>query len=127
MEAKTAAEGLPEDDAERAGAIAAAERAIKEATAQKKAAQTILDEVPVDDGTTTPTTAVDSLKEAVAAVKGANRLAEGYPMMPAAIGKRIAGEVMTAIGTRCPGHQRHPRRCDINGWHHERCRGHRGR
>ncbi|MYF08347.1 MAG: hypothetical protein F4233_10770 [Rhodospirillaceae bacterium] len=97
MAAKTAAEALPEDDAGRAGAIAAAERAIEEATADKTAAQAILDKNPLQDGTTTPTTEVDSLKDAVAQVKGSNRLAEGYPMMPAAIGKRIAGEVMTAI------------------------------
>ena len=99
MAAKTAAEGLPEDDAGRAGAIAAAERAIEEATADKNAAQAILDKNPLQDGTTTPTTEVDSLRDAVAQVKGANKLAEGYPMMPAAIGKRIAGEVMAAIGT----------------------------
>ena len=92
------AKALPEDDAERAGAIAAAERAVEEAKAQKAAAQEILDENPLQTDTTTPTTEVDSLKEAVAAVKGSNRLAEGYPMMPAAIGKRIAGEVGTAIG-----------------------------
>ena len=92
------AKALPEDDAERAGAITAAERAVEEAKAQKAAAQEILDENPVDSGTTTPTTAVDSLKEAVAAVKGSNRLADDYPMMPAAIGKRIATEVGTAIG-----------------------------
>ncbi len=103
MDAKTAAEGLPEDDAERAGAIAAAERAIEEATAEKKAAQAILDKNPLQTDGTTPTTEVDSLKEAVAQVKGANRLAEGYPMMPAAIGKRIAGEVMTAIAAAAPG------------------------
>ena len=103
MDAKTAAEALPADDAERAGAIAAAERAIEEATTEKRAAQAILDKNPVDAGTTTPTAAVDSLRDAVAAVKGPNRLAEGYPMMPAAIGKRIAGEVMTAIGTAAPG------------------------
>ncbi|MDE0280118.1 MAG: hypothetical protein OXN16_03435, partial [Gammaproteobacteria bacterium] len=103
MMAKTAAEGLPEDDAERAGAIAAAERAIEEAMTEKGAAQAILDKNPVDAGTTTPTTAVDSLRDAVAQVKGANKLADDYPMMPAAIGKRIAGEVMTAIGTATPG------------------------
>ena len=98
MDAKTAAEALPEDDAGRAGAIAAAERAIEDATADKAAAQAILDKNPLTTGTTDRTPEVDSLKEAVEAVKGANRLAEGYPMMPAAIGKRIAGEVMTAIG-----------------------------
>ena len=103
MAAKTAAEGLPEDDAERAGAIAAAERAIEEATAEKKAAQAILDKNPLDAGTTTPTTAVDSLRDAVAQVKGANKLADDYPMMPSAIGKRIAGEVMTAIAAAAPG------------------------
>ena len=103
MAAKTAAEGLPEDDAERAGAIAAAERAIEEATAEKNMAQAILDKNPLQANGTTPTTEVDSLKDAVAAVKGPNRLAEGYPMMPAAIGKRIAGEVMTAIGTAAVG------------------------
>ena len=103
MDAKTAAEALPEDDAERASAIAAAERAIEEATADKKAAQAILDKNPLQADGTTPTTEVDSLRDAVAAVKGSNRLAEGYPMMPAAIGKRIAGEVMTAIGTATPG------------------------
>ena len=98
MAAKTAAEGLPADDAGRAGAIAAAERAIEEATADKNAAQAILDKNPMtDDDPPVVTPAVDSLKEAVAAVKGSNRLAEGYPMMPAAIGKRIAGEVMTAL------------------------------
>ncbi|MDE0175939.1 MAG: hypothetical protein OYH76_09105 [Defluviicoccus sp.] len=103
MAAKEAAEALSEDDAERADAIAAADRAIEEATEDKKAAQAILDKNPLQDGTTTPTTEVDSLKEAVAQVKGANRLAEGYPMMPAAIGKRIAGEVMTAIAAAAPG------------------------
>ena len=76
----------------------AAERAIKEAMAQKEAAQAILDKTM-----TTPADTVDTLMEAVAAVKGANRLAEGYPMMPAAIGKRIAGEVMTAIAAATPG------------------------
>ena len=98
MDLKTAAEALPADDAERAGAIAAAERAIKEAMAQKEAAQAILNKNPLQTDGTTPTTEVDSLMEAVAAVKGSNKLADDYPMMPAAIGKRIAGEVMTAIG-----------------------------
>ena len=98
MDAKTAAEALPADDAERAGAIAAAERAIKEAMAQKEAAQAILNKNPLQDGTTTPTTEVDSLMDAVAQVKGSNKLADDYPVMPAAIGKQIAGEVMTAIG-----------------------------
>ena len=97
------AEALAADDAGRAGAIAAAERAIAAATAQKTAAQGILDNNPLGTDGTTPTPEVDSLKEAVAAVKGPNPLAEGYPMMPAAIGKRIAGEVMTAIGTAAPG------------------------
>ena len=103
MAAKTAADGLPEDDAERAGAIAAAERAIMEATTQKKAAQAILDKNPLQTDGTTPTTEVDSLKDAVAEVKGPNPLADGYPMMSAAIGKRIAGEVMTAIGAIATG------------------------
>ena len=103
MTAKMAAEGLPEDDAERAGAIAAADRAIKEATAQKEAAQAILDKNPLQTDGTTPTTEVDSLKDAVAAVKGPNPKAEDYPMMSSAIGKRIAGEVMAAIGGATPG------------------------
>lgn len=98
MDAKEAAEALSMDDADRDGAIAAADRAIKEATDQKKAAQAILDKTMTE-----PADTVDTLKEAVAAVKGANRLAEGYPMMPAAIGKRIAGEVMTAIAAAAPG------------------------
>ena len=101
--AMMAAEGLPEDDADRASAIAAAERAVEEATAEKMKAQAILDKNPVGDDGTTATPAVDSLKDAVAAVKGPNPLAEGYPMMPAAIGKRIAGEVMTAIAAAAPG------------------------
>ena len=103
MDAKEAAEALSEDDAERADAIAAANRAIEEATEDKKAAQAILDKNPLQTDGTTPTTEVDSLKDAVAQVKGANKLADNYPMMPAAIGKRIAGEVMTAIGTATPG------------------------
>ena len=92
--AKAAAEALPADDAGRAGAIAAAERAIEQATEQKEAAMAIVDE---------PASMAGSLKASAATVKGANRLAEGYPMMPAAIGKRIAGEVRTAIGTAVPG------------------------
>ena len=103
MMAKTAAEGLPEDDAERAGAIAAAERAIEEAMTEKDAAQAILDKNPLQADGTTPTTEVDSLRDAVAQVKDANKLADDYPMMPSAIGKRIAGEVMTAIAAATPG------------------------
>ena len=103
MDAKEAAEALSEDDAERADAIAAADRAIEEATEDKKMAQAVLDNNPLQTDGTTPTTEVDSLKEAVAQVKGANRLADNYPMMPAAIGKRIAGEVMTAIAAAAPG------------------------
>ena len=97
------AEALAADDAGRAGAIAAAERAIAAATEEKMAAQAILDNNPLGTDGTTPTPEVDSLKDAVAAVKGPNPLAEGYPMMPAAIGKRIAGEVMTAIAAATPG------------------------
>ena len=99
MDAKTAAEALSADDAERANAIAAAEEAIKQATAQKKAAQAVLDANPLQTGTTTPTTEVDSLMEAVAVVKGSNKLADDYPMMPAAKGKDVATSVKTALGT----------------------------
>ena len=93
MAAKTAAEALAEDDAERASAIAAAEQAIKQATAEKAAAMVIVDEAVDRAG---------SLKASAAMVKGLNRLAKGYPMMPAAIGKRIAGEVMSAIDGATP-------------------------
>ena len=98
MEAKTAAEALAADDAGRAGAIAAAEEAIKQATAQKKAAQAILDKNPLQTGGTTPTTEVDSLKDAVALIKGNNPLADDYPMMPAAQGKVVATSVKAALG-----------------------------
>ena len=99
MDAKTAAEALAEDDADRAGAIAAAEEAIKQATAQKKAAMAIVD--AAEDTTNAPT--IDSLKGAVAAVKGSNRLAEGYPKMPAEFGKDVATAVRAAIATAAPG------------------------
>ncbi|MDE0714118.1 MAG: hypothetical protein OXI10_04500, partial [Gammaproteobacteria bacterium] len=97
MDAKTAADALPAGDAGRAGAIAAAEEAIKQATAQKKAAQAVLDANPLGADNTTPTPAVDSLMEAVAVVKGSNKLAPDYPMMPAAKGKTVATSVKTAL------------------------------
>ncbi len=99
MDAKTAAEALAADDPGRAGAITAAEEAIKQATAQKTAAMAIVD--AAEDTTNAPT--IDSLKGAVAMVKGDNPLVEGYPKMPAAFGKDVASDVRTAIGTAAPG------------------------
>jgi len=96
METKTAAEVIPEDVPGRAGAIAAAEEAIKQATAQKRAAMDIVDEAEDDAA------GIQSLKGAVAAVKGSNPLAEDYPTMPAAFGKTVASQVMTAIDTAVP-------------------------
>ncbi|MDE0097613.1 MAG: hypothetical protein OXS40_14790 [Gammaproteobacteria bacterium] len=97
MTAKTAAEALPADDAGRAGAIAAAEEAIKQATAQKKMAMDIVDEaVDTAEG-------IQSLKEAVQMVKGNNPLADGYPKMPAAFGKDVADTVKTALASITPG------------------------
>ena len=67
MAAKTAAEALPEDDEGRASAIAAAEEAIRQATAQKEAAMAIVAKTGADTADE-----VDSVKEAVAAVRGTN-------------------------------------------------------
>ena len=86
MTAKTQAEALSEDDEGRASAITAAERAIEDATAQKKTAMGIVD--ATGDGT---------LKAAVAMVKGATPLVDGYPMMPAARGKAVATSVKAAL------------------------------
>ena len=99
MATKTAAEALPADDADRASAIAAAERAVEQATAQKKMAMAVVDTA---EATEDPPV-IDSLMGAVEAVKGANKLAEGYPRMPAAFGKMVADQVSTAIGTATPG------------------------
>ena len=91
MAAKTAAAALPEDDEGRASAIAAAEEAIKQATAQKKMAMDLVDLAEdAADG-------IQSLKGAVVAVKGSNRLADGYPKMPAGHGEDVAANVMTAL------------------------------
>ncbi len=99
MAAKEAAEALPADDADRASAIAVAERAIEQATAQKKMAMAVVDTA---EATEDPPV-IDSLMGAVAEVKGKNKLAEGYPRMPAAFGKMVADQVSTAIGTAAPG------------------------
>ncbi len=91
MAAKTAAEGLAEDDAGRAGAIAAAEEAIKQATAQKKMAMDLVD--LAEDGAD----GIQSLKGAVEEVEGDNPLMAGYPKMPAGHGEDVAANVMTAL------------------------------
>lgn len=88
MAAKTAAEALPETDAGRVGAIAAADEAVRQATAQKKAARAIVD-----------ATGTGSLKEAAEKVRGSNPLAEGYPKTPADHGEDVAENVKTALGT----------------------------
>ena len=95
MAAKEAAEALPADDADRASAIAVAERAIEQATAQKKAAMAVVDTA---EATEDPPV-LDSLKGAVEMVKGDNPLLDSYPRMPAAFAKVVAGQVSTAIGT----------------------------
>ena len=94
MAAKTAAEALADDDPDRASAIAAAEEAIKQATAQKKMAMDL-----VDLAEDTDTAGIQSLKGAVVAVKGSNTLADGYPKMPAGHGEDVAANVMTALAT----------------------------
>ena len=96
-EAKTTAMDL-DDSATKTSLLAALDAAIENAKSQITAAKMARDVNPVDEGTTTPTTAVDSLKEAVALVKGANPLADDYPMMPAARGKAVADTVKTALG-----------------------------
>ena len=100
MAAKTAAEALAADDAGRAGAIAAAEEAIKQATAQKEAAQAILDKSPVGDDGSTATPAIDSLKDAVAAIKGDDM---EMPNDPAHHGQQVAMAIDTALGPQSNG------------------------
>ena len=91
MAAKTAAEALADDDPDRAGAIAAAEEAIKQATAQKKMAMDLVDLAEDTDA------GIQSLKGAVEVVEGDNPLADGYPKMPAGHGEDVAANVMTAL------------------------------
>lgn len=98
-EAKTAAMGL-DDSATKTSLLAALDSAIAHAKSQIMAAKEARDVNPVDDATPpVATTDVDSLKEAVALVKGPNPLADGYPMMPAARGKAVATSVKTALGS----------------------------
>ena len=93
-EAKTTAMGL-DDSATKTSLLAALDSAIEHAKSQIKAAKMARDVSPVQtDGTAT--TEVDSLKEAVAAVRGGDPSA---PMMPAAHGKTVATSVKTALGT----------------------------
>ncbi len=92
MDAKTAAEALAADDPGRAGAITAADEAIKQAMAHKEAAMAIV------DATETTAAGIDSLKGAVAAIKGADPTADGYPKMPAAFGQDVAMAIGAALG-----------------------------
>ena len=89
MESKTAAEALPEDDAGRDSAIAAADEAIKQATAHKKAAMAIV------DATETTATGIDSLKGAVAAIRGADM---DMPNDAAYHGQQVAMAIGAALG-----------------------------
>ena len=66
MDAKTAAEALPEDDEERQGAIDAADEAIKQATERKADAMAIVDE---EEDTAA---GIQSLMGAVAEIEGAD-------------------------------------------------------
>ena len=97
-EAKTTAMDL-DDGATKTSLLAALDLVIEHAKSQIMAAKMARDVSPVQADGTTPTTEVDSLKEAVALVKGPNPLADGYPMMPAARGKAVATSVKTALGS----------------------------
>ena len=99
--AKMAAEALPEDDPGRAGAIAAAEAAIAAANTHMKAAQAILDKNPLQTDGTTPTTEVDSLKEAVAKVTNpaGDATAPDPAKTPKDAGEAVATAIRDAIDT----------------------------
>ena len=97
-EAKTTAMDL-DDGATKTSLLAALDLVIEHAKSQIMAAKMARDVSPVQADGTTPTTEVDSLKEAVALVKGPNPLADGYQMMPAARGKAVATSVKTALGS----------------------------
>lgn len=101
-EAKTAAMDL-DDSATKTSLLAALDSAIEHAKSQIMAAKMARDVNPLQSGSTDPTTEVDSLKEAVAAVKGNNPLAADYPMMPAAQGKAVATSVKTALASITAG------------------------
>ncbi len=83
-----------EDSATKTSLIAALEAAVEHAKMQVMAAKAARDVNPVDDGTTNPTAAVDSLKEAVQQVTGTDM---ENPMDASDIGKAVATAVQTAL------------------------------